>query len=248
MKDLYAILIINGDGDEFFPQLGRGKRRWVWRFFSRAGKQGRDGVKFHPVLVPVPVGGLNLVPVPVSVSIPIGDGDFSPLRAGGSAGLGIPHLAAIPSLSSSILSRFFFLIDINAPIPSNVKVGQSYASAVFDGTRKISLKIPVQLILIDKWSQALLAPAKLIADNAGFDGEVIVDRVQDSDWRSGYNAMMGRFEDLIEAGVVDPCRVTRCSLQYAVSIAGLVLTTQAILVEKTRKPKPLVPHVPGIYP
>ncbi|KAJ8438090.1 hypothetical protein Cgig2_019938 [Carnegiea gigantea] len=165
------------------------------------------------------------------------------MRAGGSAGLGIPHLAAIPSLSSSILSRFFFLIDINAPIPSNVKVGQSHASDELSGvcfSYSLLFSTPRRI-------QALLAPAKLIADNAGFDGEVIVDRVQDSDW-SGYNAMMGRFEDLIEAGVVDPCRVTRCSLQYAVSIAGLVLTTQAILVEKTRKPKPLVPHVPGIYP
>jgi len=110
------------------------------------------------------------------------------------------------------------------------------------------LEIPVQLILIGEWAQALLAPAKLIAQNAGVDGEAIVDRVRDSDWRSGYNAMMGRFEDLVDAGVVDPCCVTRCGLQYAVSIAGLVLTTQAILVEKMRKPKPLVPHVPGIYP
>lgn len=96
--------------------------------------------------------------------------------------------------------------------------------------------------------QALVAPAKSIAENAGVDGEVVVERIRTSDWRIGYNAMAGRFEDLFDAGIIDPCRVTRCCLQYAVSIAGLVLTTQAILVEKNKEPKPLVPHIPGISP
>ncbi|XP_010695947.2 chaperonin 60 subunit alpha 2, chloroplastic isoform X2 [Beta vulgaris subsp. vulgaris] len=96
--------------------------------------------------------------------------------------------------------------------------------------------------------KALLAPAKLIAANAGVDGEVVVEIIRTSDWQIGYNAMAGRFENLLDAGIIDPCRVTRCGLQYAVSIAGLVLTTQAILVDKMRKPKPSVPHVPGITP
>lgn len=93
-----------------------------------------------------------------------------------------------------------------------------------------------------------MAPAKLIAENAGVDGEVVVDRIRSSEWRIGYNAMAGRFEDLIDSGIIDPCRVTRCGLQYAVSIAGIVLTTQAIMVDKVREPKPSVPHVPGISP
>ncbi|KAK9678061.1 hypothetical protein RND81_11G185800 [Saponaria officinalis] len=96
--------------------------------------------------------------------------------------------------------------------------------------------------------KALLAPAKTIAGNAGVDGDVVVERTRNSEWRVGYNAMTGRYEDLVDGGVIDPCRVTRCGLQYAVSIAGLILTTQAILVDKIRKPKPLVPHVPGISP
>lgn len=94
--------------------------------------------------------------------------------------------------------------------------------------------------------QALLAPAKSIAANAGVDGEVVVEKIRTSDWRTGYNVMSGNFEDLIEAGVIDPCQTTRCALENAVSIAGMLLTTEAIVVEKVRKPEPTIPHVPGI--
>ncbi|XP_004295490.1 PREDICTED: chaperonin 60 subunit alpha 2, chloroplastic isoform X2 [Fragaria vesca subsp. vesca] len=97
-------------------------------------------------------------------------------------------------------------------------------------------------------AKALLAPAKSIATNAGDDGEVVVEKTKDCDWRIGYNAMTGRYEDLPDAGVLDPCRVSRCALQIAVSIAGVVLTTQAVLVEKTKTKKPAIPSVPGITP
>ncbi|XVE48486.1 hypothetical protein DITRI_Ditri01bG0005600 [Diplodiscus trichospermus] len=97
-------------------------------------------------------------------------------------------------------------------------------------------------------AKALLTPSKIIATNAGVNGEVVVEKTRTYDWKIGYNAMSGRYEDLINAGVVDPCRVSRCALQNAVSVAGMVLTTQAIMVEKTKEPKPLVPFVPGIAP
>ncbi|XWS40452.1 hypothetical protein CRYUN_Cryun18bG0141500 [Craigia yunnanensis] len=97
-------------------------------------------------------------------------------------------------------------------------------------------------------AKALLAPSKVIATNAGVDGEVVVEKTKTCDWQIGYNAMSGRYENLINAGVVDPCRVSRCALQNAVSVAGIVLTTQAIMVEKTKKHKPPVPLVPGITP
>lgn len=96
--------------------------------------------------------------------------------------------------------------------------------------------------------QALLAPASLIASNAGVDGWAVVEKLLSSEWHVGYNAMTGHFEDLLQAGIVDPCKVSRCALQNAASIAGVVLMTQAVLVEKTRKPKPSVPFVPGITP
>ncbi|XP_073122470.1 chaperonin 60 subunit alpha 2, chloroplastic-like [Henckelia pumila] len=107
---------------------------------------------------------------------------------------------------------------------------------------------PDEKIGADIVGMALLAPAKFIAANAGVDGDVVVEKILSSDSGVGYNAMNGRYEDLIAAGVIDPCRVSRCALQNAVSIAGMILTTQAILVEKTRKTKPVLPHVPGISP
>ncbi|XP_042411107.1 ruBisCO large subunit-binding protein subunit alpha-like isoform X1 [Zingiber officinale] len=96
--------------------------------------------------------------------------------------------------------------------------------------------------------KALLVPAASIARNAGYDGSVIVEKLLESEWGVGYNAMTNEFEDLFESGVVDPCRVARCALQNAASIAGIVLMTQAVMVDKTKKPKPAVPYVPGITP
>ncbi|CAA3025181.1 ru large subunit-binding subunit alpha [Olea europaea subsp. europaea] len=86
--------------------------------------------------------------------------------------------------------------------------------------------------------KALVAPASLIAQNAGIEGEVVVEKVKASDWEVGYNAMTDKYENLVEAGVIDPAKVTRCALQNSASVAGMVLTTQAIVVEK---PKPKTP-------
>uniref|UniRef100_A0A5B6Z8Y1 Putative ruBisCO large subunit-binding protein subunit alpha n=1 Tax=Davidia involucrata TaxID=16924 RepID=A0A5B6Z8Y1_DAVIN len=86
--------------------------------------------------------------------------------------------------------------------------------------------------------KALVAPASLIAQNAGVEGEVVVEKVKDSEWEVGYNAMTDKYENLVEAGIIDPAKVTRCALQNSASVAGMVLTTQAIVVEK---PKPKAP-------
>ncbi|KAI3743226.1 hypothetical protein L1987_60932 [Smallanthus sonchifolius] len=86
--------------------------------------------------------------------------------------------------------------------------------------------------------KALVAPASLIAQNAGVEGEVVVEKVKESEWDMGYNAMSDKYENLVESGVIDPAKVTRCGLQNAASVAGMVLTTQAIVVEK---PKPKAP-------
>ncbi|GKU99934.1 hypothetical protein SLEP1_g12709 [Rubroshorea leprosula] len=82
--------------------------------------------------------------------------------------------------------------------------------------------------------------------SAGGDVAVVVEKTRTSNWRTGHNAMTGRYEGLINAGVIDPCRVSRCALQNSVSIAGIILTTQAMLADKTRTPESLHPHVPGI--
>ncbi|MBA0688187.1 hypothetical protein Goari_005990 [Gossypium aridum] len=115
-------------------------------------------------------------------------------------------------------------------------------------TIKNSMEDSDEQIGADIVAKALLAPSKVIATNAGVDGEVVVEKTRKLDWKIGYNAMSGRYEDLINAGVIDPCRVSRCALQSAVSVAGVVLTTQAIMVDKIKTPKPVVPLVPGISP
>jgi chaperonin GroEL len=88
--------------------------------------------------------------------------------------------------------------------------------------------------------KALEAPARLIADNAGFEGAVIVREVESKKGANGFNAASGEFEDLLKAGVLDPAKVTRAALQNAASIAGLLLTTEAIVADKP-EPEPAMP-------
>ncbi|MEA5420045.1 chaperonin GroEL [Spirulina sp. CCNP1310] len=86
-------------------------------------------------------------------------------------------------------------------------------------------------------ARALLAPLKRIAENAGQNGAVIAERVKEKDFNVGYNAATNEFADMFEAGVVDPAKVTRSALQNAASIAGMVLTTECIVVDKPEKEK-----------
>jgi len=80
--------------------------------------------------------------------------------------------------------------------------------------------------------KALDAPARLIAGNAGLEGAVVVQQVESESGAYGLNAATGVFEDLLKAGVIDPAKVTRAALQNAASIAGLLLTTEAIVADK----------------
>lgn len=81
-------------------------------------------------------------------------------------------------------------------------------------------------------SRAISAPLKRIAENAGQNGAVIAERVKEKDFNVGYNAATNEFVDMFEAGIVDPAKVTRSGLQNAASIAGMVLTTECIVVDK----------------
>ncbi|KAL3152062.1 Chaperonin 60 subunit alpha 1, chloroplastic [Trebouxia sp. C0010 RCD-2024] len=80
--------------------------------------------------------------------------------------------------------------------------------------------------------KSLSAPARLIANNAGVEGDVIVEKLLGQAWEQGYNAMDDRIENLMEAGIIDPAKVTRSALMNACGIAGIMLTTQAVMVEK----------------
>ncbi len=84
-------------------------------------------------------------------------------------------------------------------------------------------------------------PLKQIAVNAGLEGGVVVERVRGLDGGNGLNAATGEYEDLFKAGVIDAAKVTRSALQNAASIAGLFLTTEAVIVDKPEKDAPPVP-------
>jgi chaperonin GroEL len=92
--------------------------------------------------------------------------------------------------------------------------------------------------------QALEAPTRLIAENAGANGAIIVQQVEGETGSIGFDASSGELTDLVKAGVIDPAKVTRAALQNASSIAGLVLTTESLVVEKPEK-KPPMPAAPG---
>ena len=87
---------------------------------------------------------------------------------------------------------------------------------------------------------SLEAPARLIADNAGFEGAVKVREVEMASGSTGLNAATGELVDLVEAGVIDPAKVTRAALQNAASIAALLLTTEALVADKP-EPEPAMP-------
>ncbi|MBD2774563.1 chaperonin GroEL [Iningainema tapete] len=93
-------------------------------------------------------------------------------------------------------------------------------------------------------ARALPAPLKRIAENAGQNGAVIAERVKEKEFNTGYNAATNEFVDLLAAGIVDPAKVTRSALQNAASIAGMVLTTECIVVDKP-EPKDNAPAGAG---
>ena len=79
--------------------------------------------------------------------------------------------------------------------------------------------------------QALEAPTRLIASNAGHEGAVVVQQVERETGSTGFNAATGEFEDLVKAGVIDPAKVTRAALQNAASIAAMILTTEVLVAD-----------------
>jgi chaperonin GroEL len=104
-------------------------------------------------------------------------------------------------------------------------------------------KIGVEIV-----RRALEEPIRMIAQNAGAEGSIVVARVKESKEKNfGYNAQTDTYEDLVKAGVIDPTKVTRTALQNAASIAGLLLTTEAVVVEKKEeKPAPAAPPGGGM--
>ncbi|MEW4355030.1 chaperonin GroEL [Streptococcus pneumoniae] len=86
--------------------------------------------------------------------------------------------------------------------------------------------------------RALEEPVRQIALNAGFEGSIVIDRLKNSEAGTGFNAATGEWVNMIEAGIIDPVKVTRSALQNAASVASLILTTEAVVANK---PEPAAP-------
>ena len=93
--------------------------------------------------------------------------------------------------------------------------------------------------------RALEEPVRQIAENAGLEGSVIVNRLKEEKVEIGYNAATDKWENMVEAGIIDPTKVTRSALQNAASVAALLLTTEAVVADKPEPEKPEAPQMPG---
>ena len=99
--------------------------------------------------------------------------------------------------------------------------------------------------------RAIEEPLRWIAFNTGFDGSIVVEKVKSEKGAMGFNAQSEKYEDLVEAGIIDPTKVVRCAIQNAASVASLLVTTEALIAEKPKKDAgPAMPAMPpggGMY-
>lgn len=110
-----------------------------------------------------------------------------------------------------------------------LRAGAALSNFHLDGDQEVGVNIVRQI---------LSTPSRLIAENAGLEGSVVVAKIQDGGGAYGLNAGTGEYEDLLQAGIVDPTKVVRSALQNASSVAGLLLTTETLVTEVEEKPKP----------
>ncbi|HWA43313.1 MAG TPA: chaperonin GroEL [Hypericibacter adhaerens] len=114
--------------------------------------------------------------------------------------------------------------------------------ALLYGVRSLDKLKPAnndQKVGIDIVRRAIVVPARLIAENAGTDGSIVVGKLLESksaNW--GFDAQSGDYTDLVKAGIIDPTKVVRCALQDAASVAGLLVTTEAMIADRPEKKAP----------
>ena len=106
---------------------------------------------------------------------------------------------------------------------------------------KADQKLGVKVVM-----RAMEEPLRQIAKNAGAEGSVVIDKVKNGEGAFGYNAQTNTYEDLMEAGIMDPTKVVRFALQNAASVASLMLTTQAMIAEKPEEKKQMHPGAQGM--
>ena len=113
-----------------------------------------------------------------------------------------------------------------------------------DALEKLKLD-PVQQLGVNLVKKALTEPLYWIANNAGFDGSIVVDKVKNGKGDFGFNAQTEVYENLIETGIIDPTKVVRWALQNAASVSGLLITTEAMIAEKPNVKESMPPMPPG---
>ena len=116
-----------------------------------------------------------------------------------------------------------------------IRAMKALEKAEFPGEEQLGVKLV---------KRALEEPVRQIANNAGFEGSVVVQHVMKGKGNFGFNAETEKYEDLMQAGIVDPTKVTRFALQNAASVAGLLMTTEAMVAEKPQKNKASGPAMP----
>jgi chaperonin GroEL len=114
-----------------------------------------------------------------------------------------------------------------------------------DALEKLSTENEDQNIGVNIVRAAVEAPARTIAENAGAEGSVVINRVREGKGDFGYNAREDKFENLIAAGVIDPTMVTRLALENAASISSLLLTTECIIADDPEEKEPPMPPMGG---
>jgi chaperonin GroEL len=100
------------------------------------------------------------------------------------------------------------------------------------GLEKLKVSNDEQAFGVKLILRAIEEPLRMIAKNAGWEGSVVVNEVKQGKGAHGFNARTEKYEDLVKAGVIDPTKVTRTALQNAASVAGLLLTTGAMIANK----------------
>ncbi|MEV3021780.1 chaperonin GroEL [Paenibacillus larvae] len=118
-----------------------------------------------------------------------------------------------------------------------VNVYNAVAAVKAEGDEKTGVNIVLR---------ALEEPVRTIAENAGQEGSVIVERLKKEALGIGYNAATGEWVNMLEQGIVDPAKVTRSALQNAASVAAMFLTTEAVIADKPEKEKPAMPDMGGM--
>lgn len=103
-----------------------------------------------------------------------------------------------------------------------------------------------EMVAVNILRRAIEEPLRMIAQNAGFEGAVVVEEVKKHDGNFGFNAATGQYEDLVVAGIIDPTKVTRFALENAVSVAGMFLTTEAVVTDLPKKENSIPPMDGGM--